>query len=296
MATFESIARRAQLKADNKNLFYDMAILYAREAENNFIGKTFCTEKVSTIDTDGDYTYDITGVVKSTKIFKIAGDKTAYFTAGITFVISGSTANDSTYTVVSSEYKDPNTEITVSESPVDETVDGSIVRSVQGIYELPSGFVKEFRVEWNGVKLEPLPQNVSVGIHQSDGITEQSDTPSEYWIIDDDIRLLLKPSSHGILKIWHCYRNTDESASSPIIPSEEHLNFIDYIIASLLEYQEQENRAVYYWNQYKSKVNTARIKYRNRRFKQNRVVDILDSAIGNNQDEIRRGDGIWNIT
>ena len=70
-------------------------------------------------------TYAITAVNTGTPSFTVSGDKTAYFTNGVTFVVFGSTGNDATYTVVSSAFGAA-TVITVDEAIPDGTVDGTI--------------------------------------------------------------------------------------------------------------------------------------------------------------------------
>lgn len=74
-------------------------------------------------------TYAITAAVIATKKFTIAGDYTSTFTAGEVFDVTGSTLNDGTYTVVSSELVATATVITVSEAVASATADGSITAS-----------------------------------------------------------------------------------------------------------------------------------------------------------------------
>lgn len=72
----------------------------------------------------------ITDIDQPNKKFTIAGDHTASFIAANTFTVQDSTANDGTYTVVSSALVSGNTEITVSEAIPDDTVDGSIYKQI----------------------------------------------------------------------------------------------------------------------------------------------------------------------
>lgn len=58
--------------------------------------------------------------------FTVAGDQTANFNPGFKFTITGSTANDGVWTVVSSAYS-TSTVITVKEAVTDGTVDGTII-------------------------------------------------------------------------------------------------------------------------------------------------------------------------
>ncbi len=70
------------------------------------------------------------------KIFAVAGDLTAYFTAGVLFTVRGSTGNNGTYTTVGSWYNagSGNTEITVSEAIPSGTWNGYIAYRGSGPY------------------------------------------------------------------------------------------------------------------------------------------------------------------
>lgn len=69
---------------------------------------------------------DITAVNTGTQTFTIAGDYTASLTVNKLITVLSSTSNDGTYTVVSSSLVSGNTEIIVSETIPDGTVDGRI--------------------------------------------------------------------------------------------------------------------------------------------------------------------------
>ena len=276
MSTFAVLARKVQLKADKGNMNYELVLAFLRDAENDFIERTHCTEKISTIDTDGDYTYAIASATIATKTFTFSSttDLTELFAAGLTFTIEDSTGNDGSYTVVSSSFATPVMSVVVSETVADATADGNMVIDPQPYYDLPSDFEKAFRIEWDGVQLEPLPQGLPIQLHQSDGVTEYTGTPYRYWIIEGQIRLLNAPSSHGILKIWHSYRNTSAVVASPIIPSIEHDNLVHFAIASIMEFMEQEQRAVYYWNKYYEHVDSSKYRYISQRFDQDQIVSV----------------------
>ena len=166
--------------------------------------------------------------------------------------------------------------IVVSEDISDATADGNIIIDVQAKYELPDDFVKELRVEFDGRKLDPLPQSVALSVHKSDGETEYTGYPYEYWITEGKIRLLLKSTKHGILKIWYSYKNTEADSTSPVIPTTEHIKLIDYAIASVLELKEQESRAIHYLNKYQNHIINTAMKYRSQRMRQVRIIDVTN--------------------
>ena len=72
--------------------------------------------------------YGIVDVDSTGKTFAVYEDQTADFTVGRQFIVENSTANNEMYTVVTSVYAEGTnlTTITVSETIVDETVDGNI--------------------------------------------------------------------------------------------------------------------------------------------------------------------------
>ncbi len=71
--------------------------------------------------------YDITDVLQGPKTFKFLGDATAYFLAGDSIEVTGSTGNDGTYTVASSLFSTGKTSVIVEEAIPDSTADGDIL-------------------------------------------------------------------------------------------------------------------------------------------------------------------------
>jgi hypothetical protein len=69
---------------------------------------------------------DVDTVNQGTKTFSIVGNYAASMANGDIIRISGSTGNDGWYTVVSSTWNDPNTDVVVSEAIPDATADGSL--------------------------------------------------------------------------------------------------------------------------------------------------------------------------
>lgn len=59
-------------------------------------------------------------------VLEVVGDITIDFNPGYKFTVTRSTGNDGVYTVLTSEYVGPNTEITVKEALPDNTPDGFI--------------------------------------------------------------------------------------------------------------------------------------------------------------------------
>lgn len=100
-----------------------MTVVAPGNPENYTIGgmRFYFAEDVTSV-TD----YAITAVSTVNKTFTIDGDHTAIFAAGAKFSVSGSTGNDGSYYVVSSELDTGDTVITVEETIDDTTADGDI--------------------------------------------------------------------------------------------------------------------------------------------------------------------------
>jgi len=79
------------------------------------------------------YTSPISGVDVAADWFKVTGNHTSYYTAGVKFTIDGSTGNNGEWTVISSSYSAPDTTINVEEDVTNATVDGWVLyRGAQG--------------------------------------------------------------------------------------------------------------------------------------------------------------------
>lgn len=70
--------------------------------------------------------FSITAVDTVAKKFTVAGDQTAAYTAADKVAVDGSTGNDGTYTIVSATLNAGSTDIVVTETVADATVDGKI--------------------------------------------------------------------------------------------------------------------------------------------------------------------------
>ncbi|MCP4493202.1 MAG: hypothetical protein GY820_38760 [Gammaproteobacteria bacterium] len=152
------------------------------------------------------------------------------------------------------------------------------------LYDCPSGFLKEHRVEWDGILLKPYPQSGDIAIYNRSNEL-LTGTPCYYWIENEDIHLVPKPSSHSKIGLWYSGYNTDSASASPTIPTIEQNKLINYAVAQLLEMDGQEDRAVYYQGKYNADVTDTARKYDKQRFKQGRIIDVTSTDYG------RRGPG-----
>jgi hypothetical protein len=97
--------------------------------------------------------HSIVAVDVGTKTFSISGDLTTEFYAGVVLEVYGSTGNDGSYTIDSSVYNDPNTDIVIVETIPDATVDGKIE--------------SEFRPNWDTLGEDSASWDTDIKVSQS---------------------------------------------------------------------------------------------------------------------------------
>ena len=93
-----------------------------------------------------------------------SSDETASFPSGAEFVVSGSTGNDGSYTVVSSVFS-TNTVITVVEAVVDDTADGEITSfaSDNSTIEIPRTIYTDDA--WQSIQVKSLSNSLATGVY-----------------------------------------------------------------------------------------------------------------------------------
>jgi len=159
------------------------------------------------------------------------------------------------------------------------TVDTTLVNGgvLTALYAVPTGFVREWRLEWNGVKLSQHPQFSEEIIYNSENEL-YTGTPVQYWIEATKIRLIPMPSEHGKINIWNTYYNTSKFDTYPIIPLTEQRLIVNHVIATVFEKHGEFEKANYYWNKYDADCKKIYHKYLNRRNTQTRIIDVDDSG------------------
>jgi len=90
--------------------------------------------------------------------------------------------------------------------------------------------------------------------------------PYNFWIEDEQIRLIPKPTQHGTLRFWYTKYNATRTATSPIIPALEQNKLINQVSTILSEMNGDLKSAAYYRSLYEADVTRARLKYKNQRF------------------------------
>lgn len=156
------------------------------------------------------------------------------------------------------------------------------------LYDLPDGFVEEHRVEWDGGLLKPHPQGSDVVIYNTNNEL-RSGYVSHYWIQNEDIQLILKPSMHSIIGVWYTGENMDTDSTSPTIPSKEQIKLLNYVRAVLWREELGDfNKAAVYQTFYDKDVAETKKKYFKERHKQGRIIDVTAT---DDRFSLRRGGG-----
>lgn len=88
--------------------------------------------------------FAITFVDPDTRTFTVAGDQTGSFPSGSDFIVTGSTSNDGSYTIVSATYS-TSTAIVVANAIVDDTINGTIAvfGEENSVVEIPIGILTD---------------------------------------------------------------------------------------------------------------------------------------------------------
>lgn len=147
--------------------------------------------------------------------------------------------------------------------------------TLAALYNLPSDFVKELRVEWNGEKVEKSIYNTENFIYNSSGEL-YTGTPLRYWIEGNQIRWMPQPSAHGYWGMWYIYYNT-ATGTDPIIPSIEHRKLANYAIYRAFEIMGKHELAEKYRNLYLQDTSAVYQRYKARRGKQRRLSTMSDT-------------------
>ena len=196
------------------------------------------------------------------------------FAAGQQITVDGSTSNDGVYTIYSVA-AGTITLTSIGRLTSESGVSGLTIAADQipHLIALPSNFVKEFRVEYRGIALEPMNQMSTAQITKSTGDL-QTGTPYFYWIEGDYIQIIPKSLQTGLLRLWYCYYNTDDTTTSLIIPTSEHYKIINHAIAILYEMDQKPEMADRYTVKFERDCRETRLIYAQRRHKQRRIADV----------------------
>jgi len=141
------------------------------------------------------------------------------------------------------------------------------------LYDLPEDFIREYRVEWNGIKLDRNSKATTEDrIYNYENVLRVG-TPTDYLIEDNQIRLMPKPTSHNYLNIWYCKKNTSLIGTSPIIPAQDHTKLVNGAIEIIFRIKDNDTRADRYKKLFERDLKLAYQKYSKQRFGQSHIVD-----------------------
>jgi hypothetical protein len=300
----ESIVRRA---ITEDAIFNVTSVL--REAENDFIERTWCYQKFQLLNTGEDLapTFASTNWTATngwsadgvdTQITKVANVSVGTITPsgtgatpviGDTYtitIVASAASGTITYTyggvsgtaITATTIEDEITALTTDKLIITGTgastatiTSITIQRTLEATYGLPSGFIKDLRVEWDGEVIRKTGILNERLIYETDGTLFES-TPTSYFIDNDRLRLIPKPNQDGYLGLWYVGTNTSETGTSPVIPSNEHAKLANYVIARFLETEGRFDEAQYYEQKYLQDCSGAYQKYKNQRGVQRRLI------------------------
>lgn len=287
MATFADLEKRVKFSVDTSGSKMPVNIQkILHESENEFIRKTLCT--MTQLDRQleaSTVTYDDTktkiafvkgsGSTKDTITDSSSGFVTDGFLAGMQITVDDSTSNDGIYTLYSVA-TGTLTLTSIGQLTSEAGVTGMTIKADQIPYlvALPSDFVKEFRLEYRGIVLEPLNINADAEITRSTGLI-QTGTPYFYWIEGTNIQIIPKPLQEGLLRLWYTYYNTDDTTTSPIIPTSEHYKLTNHTLGVIYEMDQKHNIADRYFANFERSCQSTRLIYAQRRHKQRRIADVV---------------------
>jgi len=162
------------------------------------------------------------------------------------------------------------------------TIDTSTL-TLTNIYTLPTDFVEETRVEWEGTALTKMHQGST-----EEYVYDMSDNIAvgwieKYWIESGSIRLNAKPSANGKFRIWHSYINEVTNGTSPIIPINDHDYLQNYVFSIIYQMEtnpfKDVNRAFAYKAQFEKDARMRNLFYQSQRLTQTRIIDVSQSNV-----------------
>lgn len=123
--------------------------------------------------------------------------------------------------------------------------------AAQQEYTKPTNTISIKRITYEGKKLKPInfrEDDSITGLNQS--VTDQG-TPTYYFEWDDTIYLRPIPSGVGTLKIYSINAHDVITSTSTLsIPSEYHMNLVDYAVSEMCAKDQNFEMATWYSNKW----------------------------------------------
>jgi len=299
--TFAELGNRIKMVFDVKafEVIPNLTLLL-QEAENEFIRRTLCLQKQIDIKIEASTVAEFDGTETNVSFVKGSGNTkdtitdsddgfvADNFAAGQELVVYGSTNNDGTYLIDSVAVGTITLNsigVLTSEAGIADMT--MIAGQIPYKIALPSDFILINRVEFRSVPLLPT--------HQQEGFPYAktnndifTGTPRNYWIDAENIILIPKPTTEGMLKLWYNYYITSNATTSPTIPTIEHIKLINHVLGILYDMNEQPKIADRYYVRFERDCNKTAKKYKLQRFKQVRISDVNSYHFYTNDIDQRR--------
>jgi len=283
MATFEALESRVKMIVDVTGFRMPVNIRkILHESENEFIRKTLCTQTyieyyIESPDKEFDGTVTNiafvkgTGTTKDTITDSDSGFSTDGFASEHIITVDSSTSNDGTYELYSVA-AGTLTLKSIGRLTSESGVSGMtlVADTIPNIVSLPSDFLQEYLIEFGDYILHPLNKDVYPDLFTSTTLKPDT-TPYNYWIEGNYLKIEPRPAAADTLRIWYHYFQTDDTTTSPIIPTLDHLYLADHTIAMLYEMDQKQKEATYYYNKFYSYCNERLLHYHKQQLKQTRI-------------------------
>jgi len=283
MATFEALESRVKMVVDITGFKMPVNIRkLLHESENEFIRKTLCTQKyieyyIESPDKEFDGTVTNiafvkgTGTTKDTITDSDSGLVTDGFAADHILTVDGSTSNDGTYELYSVAAGTLTLKsigrLTSEAGVADMTI---TAETIPNIITLPTDFLQEYLVEYGDYILQPLNKDQYPDLFTSTALKPDT-TPYNYWIEGSYLKIEPRPAAADTLRIWYHYFQTDDTTTSPIIPTLDQLYLVDHTIAMIYELDQKPDMATFYYNKFYNYCNERLLFYHKQQLKQTRI-------------------------
>lgn len=120
-------------------------------------------------------------------------------------------------------------------------------------YTKPTNTISIKRITYEGKKLKPITMREDDSITGLDQSSTSEGTPSFYYEWDTSVFLRPIPSGVGTLKIFaYSSHDTITSSSTIDIPTEYHMNLVDYVVSEMCAKDQNFQMANWYLNKWQT--------------------------------------------
>lgn len=144
---------------------------------------------------------------------------------------------------------------------------------------VPADFYKEHKVYWDGRLIPPTGLNADINYLRYNTNNAETGYPECYRIDGTDIKLFPEPTSGGYLTMPYTAINVVEDGLSPIVPVDERLKLVNYVVAVIAELNNEMDLKAYYENEFAKGVAESKSRHDLAKSQQSIVRDATGGAI-----------------